>query len=173
LDRGPILEQFARFSHEARERADAILGRHEREAARCCRLQDGATEVLDMLRREDMGVGLLTRNSRASVETVCSRLSLRFDATVSREDAPLKPSPEPVLLACRQLGADPRQALVVGDFVFDIVAGNAAGAWTALLCSRSRQLPDVDADFEIRSLLEIRDIVDTLRRPQPQDGTTS
>ena len=126
-----------------------------------------------MLRREKVGLGLLTRNSRASVKTVCSRLGLRFDAIVARDDAPPKPSPEPVLLACRQLGADPRQVLVVGDFVFDIMAGNAAGTWTALLCSRSRQLPDIDADFEIRSLLEIRDILDMFSCPQPQDETTS
>jgi len=136
-------------------------------------LQEGAGDTLEMLRCENMSIGLLTRNSQASVKIVCSRLGLRFDAIVAREDAPPKPSPEPVLLACRQLGADPRQVLVVGDFVFDIMAGNAAGAWTALLCSRSRRLPDIDADFEIRSLLEIRDIIDTFKCPQLQDETTS
>ncbi len=167
------MEQLADLSPVGRERGNAILDHHERKAAERCQLHEGATDTITMLRRENLGVGLLTRNSRSSLETVCSRFGLRFDSTVSREDAPPKPSPEPVLLACSQLRADPDKVLVVGDFVFDMMAGKAAGTWTALLCSRSRQLPEVDADLEIRSLIEIRDIVDMFMCPQPQDETAS
>ncbi|SDJ53295.1 HAD family hydrolase [Microbulbifer yueqingensis] len=38
-----------------------------------------------------------------------------------------KPHPEAILLACSQIGCDPREAIYVGDHVRDIEAGRAAG----------------------------------------------
>lgn len=43
-----------------------------------------------------------------------------------------KPAPDPVLLACRKLGLEPREILFVGDDRRDIIAGQAAGAATAV-----------------------------------------
>lgn len=41
-----------------------------------------------------------------------------------------KPSPEPVLLACEQLGVEPAAAVMIGDDERDIVAGRDAGCIT-------------------------------------------
>jgi pyrophosphatase PpaX len=38
-----------------------------------------------------------------------------------------KPEPEPVLVALRELGYQPHEALFVGDSPHDIASGNAAG----------------------------------------------
>lgn len=159
---GPILEHIAAASAAERERATTILTRHEEAAAQRCQLQPGARELLDFCRERGLRVGLLTRNSRATVATVCQRLDLRFDVVIAREDAPPKPSPECVLTACRRLGVAPERCLVVGDYRFDIEAGHAAGAWTALLCDRTRTLPDVQADFEVANLAQVREVVTLL-----------
>jgi phosphoglycolate phosphatase len=41
-----------------------------------------------------------------------------------------KPDPEPILLACQQMGIAPSEAIMVGDHLRDIEAGRAAGSRT-------------------------------------------
>lgn len=42
-----------------------------------------------------------------------------------------KPDPEPLLLACSQLGIDPSRVLFIGDDLRDIESGRDAGTKTA------------------------------------------
>ncbi|MBI3857759.1 MAG: HAD family hydrolase [Planctomycetes bacterium] len=116
-----------------RDRAFAILERFEEEAAEASELNDGALDVLGFLASRSVPSGLLTRNSRRSTERVLRKHALSFGVVVTREDAPAKPRPEPLWLICERLGVPPAQALMVGDFKFDIVAGRNAGTRTALL----------------------------------------
>ena len=44
-----------------------------------------------------------------------------------------KPNPEPVLLGLEKLGADPSDAVMIGDSSFDIVCANRAGVTSALV----------------------------------------
>jgi phosphoglycolate phosphatase-like HAD superfamily hydrolase len=58
--------------------------------------------------------------------------------------------------AAELLGVAPGEMLVVGDYVFDIEAGRAAGASTALLTNGSAASPmAVAADFTIATLGEL------------------
>ena len=52
---------------------------------------------------------------------------------LTRDDGPVKPDPWPVLHACREWGIDPAEAVVVGDFRFDVECGRSAGSRTVLL----------------------------------------
>jgi phosphoglycolate phosphatase-like HAD superfamily hydrolase len=56
--------------------------------------------------------------------------------------------------------------LVVGDYVFDIAAGKAAGAATAYLTNGAapRQM-DVTADYTVDSLAELAPLVGIQDRP--------
>ena len=60
------------------------------------------------------------------------RISLQdFDVVLAREHVlKLKPHPEGVHLACRRFGVLPAELAVVGDYVYDIEAGQKAGALT-------------------------------------------
>jgi HAD superfamily hydrolase (TIGR01509 family) len=131
--RTPILEAMQSMPPDQRARAEAILLGHERRAAEASRLWDDARAVLAAIRSAGIPVAVMTRNSRQSVDTVMARHGLRFDACYAREDGPVKPAPAPVLKLCSQLQADPARAWVVGDYLFDIQAGNAAGAVTVLM----------------------------------------
>ena len=155
----PILEAMARMSAEERARADAILVRHEAEAAANSELNDGAAETIRALAGHGMRMALLTRNSRVSVAKVLSVHGLPFDHVYTREDGPLKPSPEPVATLCRALAVPPAETLVVGDYLFDILAGKAAGAPTALII-HDKPAPDYanQADHVIRRLGEVLSI---------------
>ena len=83
--------------------------------------------MLKWLAAKGVGVALITRNSRTSVATVLERHRLRIDVTVAREDAPPKPDPRPLLVACERLGVSPGDAWMVGDGQYDVEAGAAAG----------------------------------------------
>lgn len=132
----PILEALAVMPPDDRNRAEAILHRHEDEAARHSTLNPGCHEVLDFLNVKNVRVALITRNCWSSVRTVLDVHHLPIDVLVTREDAPPKPDPEPLFQACRRLGVDPAAAWMVGDGVFDIQAGLNAGIKTVWLSHR-------------------------------------
>ncbi len=159
MDTGPVLEYMESADEAERERVHIILSKHEERSANTCVLKDGARELLDALRRRNIKLALLTRNSRFSVETVARRHGLEFDAVVAREDAPPKPSSEPVLLICRRLGVPPSRTMVVGDYVFDMEAGRMAGAIAVYLLTPEHEHIRAEADHEVHSLHEVLDLI--------------
>ena len=157
-----ILEYQAAADEAERERVDDILDRHESRSAASCALCPGASALLDFLADNGIKTALITRNSRKSVETICRRHDLAFESVIAREDAAPKPSSEPVLLACRHLGLRPEETLVVGDYLYDIQAGRAAGAATMLVDGPSRRRFEADADHEVASLHEALAVIKTI-----------
>ena len=113
--------------------AMGILEEHESQAVREARLDDHAHTVLAALAQRDIRTALLTRNSSASAQTAMDRHSLSFEIVLSREDPPVKPSPEPVLAICASLNVEPVQTILVGDYLFDLLCANDAGARSVLL----------------------------------------
>ena len=144
LPPGPILESVIAMPNGSaeRERADAILHRHEDAAARASELQPGVHEVLDALRRAGWRIALMTRNSRHATQIVCGKHELAFDHIRTRDDGPTKPSPEPIFDICRALGCRPADAWSIGDFHFDILCGHAAGTRTVLFWEFETPPPD-------------------------------
>lgn len=151
---GFILERIQGLSGRERARAEVILERHETEAASRCQPLDGVVPLLRRLDTHGLRLGLVTRNSRKSVDLIQARLKLPFLATVTREDAPPKPAADPILLACRRLALGTDEVLFVGDFEFDMLAGRRAGVRTVLLCNPV-QPSSPTADHMIASLAEI------------------
>jgi HAD superfamily hydrolase (TIGR01509 family) len=167
---GFILERMAELPAAERRRAETILERHETVAALTAEPMDGIAPFLAWLEAKGLRRGLVTRNSRKSVELVLSRLRLRFDAVVTREDAPPKPAPDPVWHACRGMQVDPSEALLVGDFEFDMVSGRRAGTRTVLLRSGTMESSahadlTVDSLDELRAWMETSDFGDSVSAP--------
>jgi len=157
---GPILEAMAGMDAAARQRAETILVRHEREAAENATLQEGAVHVVAACREGGHPVAILTRNARATVSLVLERCGITVDAMRTREDGAIKPSPEPVLSLCRELHAEPRHSWMVGDYLFDIMSGKLAGTRTALMIG-DKPLPEFarQADHVIRKLDELLPLI--------------
>lgn len=75
-----------------------------------------------------------------------------------------KPDPEPMRLACQQLGLQPQEILFVGDDLRDIESGRAAGTRTAAV-SLGYIHPDDNpahwgADVLVDHPLELRAVLD-------------
>lgn len=155
-ERTPILEAVAKMSGAERERANAILERHEHEAAHGCELYEDAVEVVERIRGEGVPVAILTRNSRPCTQIVMERHSLRVDWVHTREDGPVKPAPDAILRMCERWRATPSRVWMVGDYLFDIRAGTSAGTRTALMIGNDA-VPEYahEADHVIRRLTEL------------------
>ena len=155
-----ILEALEQMTAQQRARAKEILHRHEENGAQASELREGAREVVAAIRKRSIPVGILTRNSRRSVQTVITRHGLEFDWLHAREDGPIKPSPESVLDICGRFGVAPESAWVIGDHQFDLQAGNQAGATTVLMIGDGPQ-PDFaqQADHVIRCLHDLLDLL--------------
>ncbi len=156
---GFILERIAELAPPEQGRAEEILERHETAAAADAEPMDGVLPFLAWVQSLGLRRGLVTRNSRKSVQMVLARLGLRFDAVVTREDAPPKPAPDPVLLACQWMGVPPSEVLLVGDFEFDMLAGRRAGVGTVLLRNPA-QASSEHADLSVDSLGELRGMLE-------------
>jgi hydrogenase expression/formation protein HypE len=168
-----ILEYIDALPSEARRTEKRrILADFELAAARASVPTEGAEETVRLLRDRGIRVGVLTRNTRASVLTSLANFpSLKeadFGVILTRESGGRpKPHPDGVLAAAEALGVPVAALLVVGDFVFDIAAGNAAGAATALLTNGSGppapgavSVPvSTEPDFTIRKLEELTGIL--------------
>ena len=155
----PILETMDAIEPAARRRAFDILDRREAEAAAASQLMPGTREILAYLRGQRIKVGVLTRNSRVSVETACRRHGLQFDAVVTREEHRPKPSPDGVRHLMDLFGATADETLLVGDYRYDIEAGRAAGVRTIAILSVPKTWAK-DADWVAFGLDEVRRILE-------------
>ncbi len=122
----PILEAMSRMIGDRKTAAEATLLKWEQKFAGESELNAGCLDLLDWLTANGIRSALITRNTRASVQTVLEKHGLSFEVQITREDGRFKPHPEPLLLACERLGVSPGNAWMVGDWKYDIEAANAA-----------------------------------------------
>lgn len=133
----------------------------------------GVLETLQSLHGRGVRMGVVTQKERlldnggraAGAAQELADMGVRdlFSIVVGYEDvANHKPHPEPVLLALRQLGADPRETLVVGDSFADIESARAANCWSCLATwghEPGAAIAHLRADYVARqpaSLLELQ-----------------
>lgn len=157
----PILEAMESMTDADRRNAERVLERHEQRAAQEGTLFAHARETLTDLAGRNVRVGLMTRNSRRSVDSFLAKHQLAFDAIRTRDDGINKPSPEPVWALCRSLNVEPADTMLVGDYLFDLQAARAAGS-LAVLIVRGNEMPEFadQADEIIGSLREVGPLLD-------------
>lgn len=156
-----ILESLAAMSAAEAAPLHARLQAMELAIAQEAQAAAGATEFLDYLKAQGKTIGLLTRNSAINIEvTLTAAGLLDYFETVnllSRDCAPPKPHPAGIERLLNQWQTTPEQAVMVGDFLYDLQAGRAAGTST-LYIDPSAEFPDREhADYCIRSLAELLD----------------
>ena len=150
---------------EKQRHARDVLDRHEMAGAAKARPADGAEELVAWLISGGVKRGILTRNTKAAVlrslENFTSVGRDDFDLIITRDDdLPVKPAPDGVLHAASVFDVPPSEILVVGDYIYDIEAGNAAGAVTAFLASRKdRVFSPPPSTFTIDRIGQVRNIL--------------
>src|SRR5690606_17901431 len=127
FDVDPLSEQFESLRLE-------FLDRYQEQCAIATHLYDGMAELLDDIEKAKLLWGVVTNKPLRFAEPIMQRLNLASRSAVlvcPDHVSKSKPDPEPMVLACRQLGLDPASVLFVGDDLRVLESGRAAGSKTA------------------------------------------
>jgi phosphoglycolate phosphatase len=119
-------------------------------------------ETLTALREAGLSLAVVSNKNVALCTKVLTTLAADgfFDCVIGADSlAERKPSPEPLLKVLRDLGVRPERAVMVGDSINDIAAGQAAGMATIGCTYGYGDLAEIeDADFLIDSLPELLEL---------------
>ena len=122
-----IMAHIESLPDPERSRAERAVEEAETEAAECAELNPGAAALIHGLRAHPVKLALITNNHRRAMHKVVEKFGLDFDLLLSREDAPLKPAPDLLLLALEKLRLQPQETCFIGDGRYDQMASEAAG----------------------------------------------
>lgn len=154
-----ILEALQEMPASQRQRVEQAVDDWEYELAGQAEPAHGVQALLAHLQQRGDQLGVLTRNSkRNALKTLdATGLSQFFQeqAVLGRDDAPPKPDPSGIhwLLQHWQGRAD--QAVMIGDFRFDLEAGRAAGCATVHVDIEGRYCWPELMDLGISNLEEL------------------
>ena len=158
----PVLEFLETLPPSIRSELMKVLQEKEDIASEASRPNKGAEQCLSSFKKKGIPIGILTRNSLGSVKKALKNFkSISYDdfkSIITRDFSLPKPHPDGVVKSARIMGLSPSELLMVGDFRFDVIAGNAAGSTTVLLTNggESLMMPgDPEPDHIITSLDEL------------------
>ena len=125
-------------------------------------LYPGVIQVLEYLKSNDIHVSLLTTKGQDQADRIIDHFQLTkyFSHIMGRRiGVPVKPSPEPLLLICKDMNVLPAKSMMTGDTELDIQCGKSAMVKTCSVTYgyRTREIlekenPDFIID-EITSLI--------------------
>ncbi|QDU65875.1 HAD family hydrolase [Engelhardtia mirabilis] len=155
----PILEALDAMGGPRAASLHVRLADWERDVAAQSMAQPGARELLETLAARGARMGILTRNTRAiALATLeAARLDGFFTEAlvIGRDEAPPKPDPAGAVALMRRWGAAAGDAVLVGDFLFDLQAGRRAGAHVIYLDPSGDFPHRAEADRCVTSLIEL------------------
>ena len=154
-----ILKELNSWSEYRQKEAWALIEKYEEDLRARTVLQEGCREALVKFRDSGLKLGILTRNSRKSVDAFLSLIEFTFDTVITREHPHVKPSPQPVLDILEEWKISPEKALVVGDFIHDIQCGNSAGTDTCFFSNPGAASYAEFADFSVASYRELEKLI--------------
>ena len=158
-----ILEYIQSLPTEEQPSAQKILEDWELEVAEQTLVADDAAHFLQSLHECGAKMAILTRNiEKLAYLTLSVSGLLRYfepQFIIARDTCLPKPSPAGIYKICKMWNIEPQDAVMVGDYLYDIQAGFEAGSQTILIqrgqeTGFTPQTP-FQPNLEIHSFLEI------------------
>lgn len=167
----PLVTAFRRYAHDEADLEALIRGYREYQMAnhdRLVRCYGSVVETLRVLEGRGHQIGVVTSKSDALAMRglATSGILGYMDVIVGCDSCSRhKPDPEPVRMALERLGRQPGEAAFIGDSVYDMEAGNAAGVVTiaALWGPFDRQTLDAsNPRYFLESISSLPALLDSL-----------
>lgn len=118
----------------------------------------GVYELIAQLSERQSKLGIVTRNTKAFAYLSLQALRLEdyfpIDHIVGRDEAEPKPDPAGIAYLIGLWACTPEQAVMVGDYKYDLLAGRAAGCKTIHISRSPQQWPQA-TDLYLESLVEL------------------
>ena len=115
-------------------------------------MKNGVPEILEYLKQSGIPIGLASSTSKRNVDQELGNAGLTayFDHITGGDAVAIsKPNPEIYLIACREMGIEPHEAIAIEDSYNGIRAAHAAGMHPVMV-------PDMIApDDEMKKLSEV------------------
>ena len=150
-----IMEHIYALSGVEARRADLIVRETEMTSVCDAVANQGLGQLFDQLENKPWKRALITNNHREAMERVVSTFDLRFDLLMSREDAPLKPAPDLLLLALERFEISPEEAVFIGDGRYDREASAAAGVRYIHLENDRSKAPEGEVIYGLEELMSL------------------
>ncbi|MFK8082570.1 MAG: HAD family hydrolase [Granulosicoccus sp.] len=155
----PILEALAAMAPEEAAIKHRQLDEMEIRMAADATPQPGSTQLLEYLGSTGARLGIVTRNGReiADVTLRACELDGFFDeqSIISRDCCTAKPDPAGVNLLLSRWQGSATNAVMVGDYLFDLQAGHSAGTATVHMDVSGEFAWPEFTDLSVRSLHEL------------------
>ena len=115
-------------------------------------------ETLHKLSRRGLKIGILSADSTEAVKKFVAEHQLQDYVQLCRgtDNHIVKPNPQLLLQACKDLKVAPEQTLMVGDASVDMIMAKTAKVAGAVAICRDGKSTLADADTQINTLLEIQ-----------------
>ena len=157
----PILEHLETLTdlNEKKEKEEILL-EFELTAAKNHSLIPNVVKLLELLKKKDIKMAVLTRNCKAAAMIELNEIKDFFDPIFTREDhKDCKPLPGGILGTCEKWKVPPSSIIMTGDYLYDLQAGHNAGAKTIWFDNPKYKGRDFskEADYSIKNWLELID----------------
>lgn len=129
------------------------------------RLYEGTIETLQALKNMGFTLTCITNKTSPFTNPLMKTAGLTpyFDFIASGDTfAKMKPDPLPLLETAKRFNVKPENALMIGDSINDITAGERAGFKTLAVSygySGQYSMTDLNADYTVSSMSEIVDLI--------------
>jgi HAD superfamily hydrolase (TIGR01509 family) len=160
-----LLEVMQSLPQEVRAEVGRCLEEIETDGSRKAQPVPGSLELLSWLEEKNVPWGIVSRNSRASVEIAakCAGIALPPVVITRDEKVPVKPAPEAFWKASELMGVEPSCTVVVGDFLYDLIGARRAGMRSVLVQRMEKEWLDwVEASYPT-----LVDFARSLKEPEP------
>lgn len=162
----PLTECFAQGTDTPPERVKEACATYRRLfndiAIPCTTLYPGTNETLAALQARGLTLALCTSRSNNSLNALLQVLGIRahFSTIVTNEDVTHpKPAPDIARLALKRLGVRPEETLVVGDTVFDLQMGRAAGCRICGVTWGNQDRPQLESEYPELIIDDFRELL--------------
>ena len=127
--RAMLLEDAAGLSPDMRAALMSDLNEIEMRGARDAVTVPGIFKILSWVRERGIPWAVVSRNSRDSIFEAARTIGVDLPRVVrSRDDgSSVKPDPSALVETCGLLGVPPNQALLIGDYIYDMIGARRAG----------------------------------------------
>ena len=141
-----------------------LITEHEVRAAKEGKILPGVIDMLKLLKKRGVKVGIVTRNCEEAVRAVFPDVENFCDVFIPRDYVTrVKPHPDHLALTLKKMAVDnPARCFMVGDHVLDIEAGKRMGMKTAgvLTGNTVRQhFVEAEADFILDDATKISECI--------------
>ena len=144
-----------------------FLAHYAQGNGRAARVYAGVVEGLRAMAELGLRLAVVTNKPRSLTLQLLDHFAVadRFDAVVAGGDTQKhKPDPEPLLHACKLLGVNAHEAVMIGDSINDVQAARAAGCRALVVpygYSEGVPVQTLASDGIVATLLEAADYIRT------------